>query len=43
MTTAFDTLTLEVYYRSMPLFQTDSLLPATPKPKDKENAEPISE
>jgi hypothetical protein len=27
MTTALNTLTLEVFYRYMPLFQTDSLLP----------------
>jgi len=35
MTTAFNTLTLEVYYRYLPIFQTDSLLPnPPPKPKD---------
>jgi hypothetical protein len=35
MTTAFNALTLEVYYRYLPIFQTDSLLPNPPqKPKD---------
>jgi hypothetical protein len=43
MVTAFDALTLEVYYRYLPIFQTDSLLPAPAKPKDKDNAEPIPE
>ena len=27
MTTSFNALTLEVYYRYMPLFRTDSLVP----------------
>jgi len=38
MTTALNTLTLEVYYRYLPIFQTDSLLPAPqPKPQEKDN------
>jgi hypothetical protein len=37
MTTAFNALTLEVYYRYLPIFQTDSLLPnPPPKPKDQD-------
>jgi hypothetical protein len=35
MTTAFNTLTLEVYYRWLPIFKTDSLLPDSKiKPKE---------
>ncbi|MGA2061394.1 MAG: prenyltransferase/squalene oxidase repeat-containing protein [Thermoguttaceae bacterium] len=34
MTTAFNCLTLEVYYRYLPIFQTNSLLPNPPKAKD---------
>jgi hypothetical protein len=35
MVTAFNALTLEVYYRYLPIFQTDSLVPnPPPRPKD---------
>ena len=30
MTTSFSALTLEVYYRYLPLFRTDSLVPQSP-------------
>ena len=32
MTTSFSTLTLEVYYRYLPLFQTGSRLPGSSNP-----------
>ncbi|MGW8257644.1 MAG: prenyltransferase/squalene oxidase repeat-containing protein [Thermoguttaceae bacterium] len=39
MVTAFNALTLEVYYRYLPLFRTDSLVPEQPKkPKEKDEA-----
>ncbi len=44
MITAFNALTLEVYYRYLPIFRTDSPLPYTPpKEKDKDNAEIMPE